>query len=346
MVDSLAQVGAGLEPYGSGVMVPIDRGVPMIRRPQLRSVATVVTVAVTLGLGALPSAGQDAAEGEDGTASVAEASAALGEAEANHDRLDGSLSELTAERERLLADLGARGDRRERATQDLIRARDGAHSLAVLAYMTADVGTVVLGSGPDPDDVYRDTLLRDGADARLQAAAYYQDLRRQADTAVTTTLSGLDELEAEIEALSASRDVALDDVRAASTDLEAARAAEARHEADRQAAADLAALPDPPPVGNPPADDGPWTPIGTIPGGPSPQQWAQLRNCESGGNYQAVSAGGAFRGAYQFDLSTWRTMGGTGDPISASAAEQDHRAQLLWQSRGHAPWPVCGRFLL
>jgi hypothetical protein len=212
--------------------------------------------------------------------------------------------------------------------------------------MTVDVRTEVLGSGPDTDGVYRDTLLRDGADARLQAATYYQDLRRQADAAVTTTLTGLDEIEAEIEALSASRDLALDDVRAASTDLEAARAAEeVRRRADRRAAAELAALPDLPPVGISTANDGQWTPIGTIPGGPSPQQWAQLRNCESSGNYQAVSSGGAYRGAYQFDLSTWRTVGGSGDPIAASAAEQDHRAQLLWSSRGHAPWPLCGRFL-
>jgi hypothetical protein len=303
------------------------------------AVAALVLV-TALGIDAMPSAG----EADAGIPSVDEASAVLAEAEANHERLDGSLEELDAERARLLDALGDRDDRRERATTDLIRARTGAHTLAVLAYMTADVGTVL--RGVDTDAVYRDTLVRDGADARIQAAAYYQDLRHQADDAVTTTLAGLDAIEAEIEALRTSRDVALDDVRAASTDLEAARAAEeARLEAERQAAADLAALPTLPSGTVAAGDGGRWTPIGTIPGGPSPQQWAALRNCESTGNYQAVSAGGTYRGAYQFDLSTWRSMGGTGDPIAASPAEQDHRAQALWQSRGSAPWPVCGRFL-
>jgi len=319
----------------------------MISRPHLRATATVLALAVIVGLGfgARPSAGQSSVG--DSTPSVAEAAAAVEEAEAQHDIVVASLSELTAARDRLLADLGDRGDRRERAAEDLIRARTGAHSLAVIAYMTVDDGTEVLGGGPDTDAVYRNTLLRDGADARLQAASYYQDLRDQADAAVTTTLTGLDEIDAEIAALTASRDVALDEIRAASTDLEAARAAaESRAEAERQAAAALADLPVPPATPTAATGDGPWTPIGTIPGGPSPQQWAQLRNCEATGNYQAVSAGGAYRGAYQFDLSTWRTVGGSGDPIAASPAEQDHRAQLLWQSRGHAPWPVCGRYLI
>jgi hypothetical protein len=308
----------------------------MINRPRPRSfvVAAVLAVAVVLALGALPSAGQESAE----PASVADAEAALDQAEAERASLDRRLTELTAERDRLLADLGDRGDRRDRATEDLIRARTGARSLAVLAYMTADVGTVVVGTGPDTEGLYRDTLLRDGADARRQAASYYQDLRRQADEAVTTTLTGLDAIEAEIQLLTASRDLALDQLRAASTDLEAARMAE---EALRNAAAVLAALQPAPGAGG----DGPWTPIGTIPGGPTAAQWAQLRNCESSGNYQAVSSGGTYRGAYQFDLSTWWTMGGSGDPIAASPAEQDHRAQLLWQARGSAPWPVCGRFL-
>ena len=85
--------------------------------------------------------------------------------------------------------------------------------------------------------------------------------------------------------------------------------------------------------------------LGQWPGGPSYEQWAALRNCESSGNYQAVSPSGLYRGAYQFDLSTWASVGGSGDPAVASPEEQDHRAQVLWSQRGSSPWPVCGRYL-
>jgi hypothetical protein len=64
--------------------------------------------------------------------------------------------------------------------------------------------------------------------------------------------------------------------------------------------------------------------------------------CESGGRPDAVSAGGDYRGKWQFDLSTWAGVGGTGDPAAAPEAEQDGRAYLLWQRRGWQPWPVCG----
>ncbi len=81
-------------------------------------------------------------------------------------------------------------------------------------------------------------------------------------------------------------------------------------------------------------------------GDPSPEAWAALRQCESRGNYGAVSPSGRYRGAYQFDVSTWLAVGGTGDPAAAAANEQDARALILFQRRGAGPWPVCGRFLL
>lgn len=69
---------------------------------------------------------------------------------------------------------------------------------------------------------------------------------------------------------------------------------------------------------------------------------AAIRACESSGNYAAVSPDGLYRGAYQFDLSTWQSVGGSGDPASASSAEQDARASQLWSQRGSNPWPNCG----
>ncbi|GAC1326024.1 MAG: hypothetical protein NVSMB13_10180 [Mycobacteriales bacterium] len=70
--------------------------------------------------------------------------------------------------------------------------------------------------------------------------------------------------------------------------------------------------------------------------------FAGIRNCESGGNY-AINTGNGFYGAYQFDLQTWRSVGGTGLPSNASPATQDALAARLADERGTSPWPVCGR---
>jgi hypothetical protein len=64
--------------------------------------------------------------------------------------------------------------------------------------------------------------------------------------------------------------------------------------------------------------------------------------CESTNNTRAVSPNGVYRGLFQFDLQTWRSVGGTGDPINATRGEQEYRAVLLLRSRGTSPWPVCG----
>lgn len=64
----------------------------------------------------------------------------------------------------------------------------------------------------------------------------------------------------------------------------------------------------------------------------------RVRMRESGGNY-AINTGNGYYGAYQFDLATWRSVGGTGLPSAASPSEQDMRAQLLYARRGCQPWP-------
>ena len=68
----------------------------------------------------------------------------------------------------------------------------------------------------------------------------------------------------------------------------------------------------------------------------------RIAQCESGASPTAVSADGVYRGKYQFDRTTWREMGGTGDPAEAPEAEQDRIAAQLLAQRGTAPWPVCG----
>lgn len=67
----------------------------------------------------------------------------------------------------------------------------------------------------------------------------------------------------------------------------------------------------------------------------------KVAQCESQGNPASVSADGQYRGKYQFDRSTWKAVGGTGDPAAASELEQDQRAAILLRQRGTAPWPVC-----
>ena len=67
--------------------------------------------------------------------------------------------------------------------------------------------------------------------------------------------------------------------------------------------------------------------------------WAAgVRQREAGGNY-ATNTGNGYYGAYQFNLGTWRGVGGTGLPSDASPAEQDMRAQMLYNQRGCSPWP-------
>ncbi len=66
-----------------------------------------------------------------------------------------------------------------------------------------------------------------------------------------------------------------------------------------------------------------------------------IAQCESEGDPTAVSASGQYRGKYQFDMETWRSVGGKGDPAKASEAEQDRRATRLFKREGTAPWPNC-----
>lgn len=70
--------------------------------------------------------------------------------------------------------------------------------------------------------------------------------------------------------------------------------------------------------------------------------WHALAMCESGNNPRAVSPGGTYRGLYQFMLSTWRGVGGSGDPINASRAEQLLRAKILYKRVGARAWGSCG----
>ena len=272
--------------------------------------------------------------------SVDEASTRLAAAEDDVVDLRGQLTELQLERSEFGRRLAQRDARREQAALDLREARARAQRLAVQAYIgagSAPSAETIAYADLDPlDYTFRATLLEDSTNARYRAATYYQDLRDQASDAVAATVEHLDDLDETITVTRLGLGLAEDAQRTAAV---VRAVAEAAQRAALQAA-ELVSLG----VGGPPAD-GSFVPLGEWPGGPSYAQWSALRQCESSGNYRAVSPSGLYRGAYQFDLGTWATVGGSGDPINASPAEQDHRAQVLWSQRGASPWPICGRYL-
>jgi len=93
-------------------------------------------------------------------------------------------------------------------------------------------------------------------------------------------------------------------------------------------------------------------PVPVLPPGPSAEKWAALRQCEAGGDYSITSASGKYRGAYQFDQSTWNSVAERHapqlvgvHPAEAAPADQDALALALYRERGANPWPHCGRHL-
>jgi hypothetical protein len=101
-----------------------------------------------------------------------------------------------------------------------------------------------------------------------------------------------------------------------------------------------------------PTDTVPVPPVPLTPAGTSAEQWAALRECESGGDYSITNPSGKYRGAYQFDRPTWDSVAVNHaphlvgvDPAAASPADQDAMAFALYSERGAGPWPQCGRHL-
>src|SRR5262249_22223234 len=61
-------------------------------------------------------------------------------------------------------------------------------------------------------------------------------------------------------------------------------------------------------------------------------------------NDYTANSGNGYYGAYQFDLQTWRGVGGRGYPNQAAPVEQDRLARALYRERGWSPW-TCARIL-
>lgn len=79
-------------------------------------------------------------------------------------------------------------------------------------------------------------------------------------------------------------------------------------------------------------------------GGGAGGNWARLRECESGGNYQE-NTGNGFYGAYQFSASTWSGLGYPGRPDQEPPSMQDAAAMQLQARSGWGQWPACSAAL-
>ena len=87
------------------------------------------------------------------------------------------------------------------------------------------------------------------------------------------------------------------------------------------------------------------TVVGTSTSAAATKNWEALARCESGGDPTIISRSGRYHGLYQFDRSTWKSVGGSGLASEASPDEQTRRAMTLYEERGAGPWPTCGRHL-
>jgi len=274
---------------------------------------------------------------ERSIASLQNARSAEREARAHLDDLNGEAAEI----EGYLRNLG----RQERDTADRVAvARRHAREYVVEAY---------IGGGPpsfteyflDTDDAndltWRRWMIRDHLGRAFESVDELSELRQGVDHQV-------DDIAERLDRNRSSRQDAQNDLQRAGDEVMRAEDALAEAEQERREA-ELEVAEELPPelfesLGYRGAgDDGSPTPDQS--GNAKGPGWAALRQCESSGNYNIVDSSGTYRGAYQFDLQTWRSVGGHGDPVDNTTAEQDLRAQILYDSRGAQPWPICGRHL-
>jgi len=231
-----------------------------------------------------------------------------------------ALTSAEAQLAEVLSDRDALGDDQRRLAAEIEAATVNLERLAVETFITGgDTGSLeyLAAVGDANDVVWRRTLVRSHAGSSKIAIDRLRALRGLADSSVIETIEVATSLRFEI----GVHERVLEGL------------------ADREAEI-LAVLP------LAEAWDRAAIAIASGQYGIAPaEKWEKLRLCESTHDYQAISPSGLYRGAYQFDLPTWKTVGGTGDPALASPEEQDARARELYARRGPEPWPVCGRFL-
>lgn len=344
------------------------------RRPRCLVAAAIVGIAA--GVAGPAALAQSAADLEE----------RLGEASSIRSAAERRVTDLTAQLADLDLEIGDRFDRSESLAADIESAKSELRDAAVSAYIAegANNSTLTILAEPNAETASRKrTYSEHRAGTWADAAARFDALKRDNDPELVALVERREDLahrlEAAQNALMQSRAVESDAEwalaaaeereRVAAEQAAAKRAADqaAAERAEREAASATTAparaasgtgsapasssnAAAPPTTAKPapvvPSPDF-SAPLPQVPeGGPSPEQWAALRQCESSGNYQAVSRSGKYRGAYQFDHATWAGLGGNGDPAAAPPVEQDARARLLYSQRGTRPWPHCGRHLV
>jgi len=175
-------------------------------------------------------------------------------------------------------------------------------------------------------------------------------------TAQTATASALAQEQSQLEATVASEQQTLAQVKgqiqalvqaqlAAEAAAAAARAAAAQAAAAQAAAAQAAqGAPSAPGLAQVVTTGVAGSRWGGTPAPPTAAAFAALRECESGGSYQA-NTGNGYYGAYQFAESTWLSLGETGLPSAAPPSVQDAAAAKEQQLAGWGAWPECSLVL-
>jgi hypothetical protein len=239
------------------------------------------------------------------------------EAQANLQAARDALAEAQQRREDLLAEREATEaeiqqldvDQRD-LTERLASLAAQIRQLSVNAYIGGGVEElVILDVAEATDYLFSSRVLDSQVEVRRDITQEYERLRAEAEQGVVDMVNRLDDISAGIEQ-------AQDDIQRFS-ELIVVRQAELR-EAQEIARYGRAM--------------------------PSEGAWQALRVCESHDDY-TTDTGNGFYGAYQFTLSTWRSVGGSGNPAQAQPGEQDARARALYARSGAGPWPVCGRHL-
>src|SRR3954466_15347129 len=76
------------------------------------------------------------------------------------------------------------------------------------------------------------------------------------------------------------------------------------------------------------------------------EQWDNVAQCESGGNWH-IDTGNGYYGGLQFTQGTWDSYGGTTYASRADLATREEQiaiANKVQHAQGWGAWPICSRY--
>lgn len=79
----------------------------------------------------------------------------------------------------------------------------------------------------------------------------------------------------------------------------------------------------------------------------TPDQWDQVAQCESGGDW-SINTGNGYYGGLQFASQTWTGHGGGEFAPTADQATREQQIQVaerVLETQGPGAWPTCGTAL-